>query len=482
MHYTLRSLVGLSFSFAVVWFVYVASNARMASVTGPVHPPTAIPTTHVEKNVAKPVPLIHKFSYDPLSLAAVLPVNETNVEHVPLLLSPFLRPSARLQEVVIVCPDSIVSQVRRQIRGAVAATEQHDHPEILLRSWSTTTHQKEAVFHAVSHVATAWLLLLDHTGLRDVDDKAVDAIFERQTDPISYGPIDINGAILLRSDMPCISALQLLQSSPPLSPPLLIPMALFPDLILTPAHDIWPHLKQRLLDSLSLPSGTNGKLLSLAEFGWCTTTTTATSYFANNVSPNHGFGSDADIAYMPLALYQAQVNNTEPTRRTGHFAVILFSLEELDAISPVLCRLLASGHQVRTLITNFLEPGEAQNPYIASEHCRLSYDSSSNDVLVISSMEPIPWLETLRHWPDVILVEQSLKDSLHKGLLTEPMPALVGIPHADLPYTAWMGTLSIKEWERKSISIMGICNILAHMRCNLNRLEYAANRHQCHNQ
>jgi hypothetical protein len=242
-------------------------------------------------------------------------------------------------------------------------------------------------------------------------------------------------------------------------------MALFPDLVLTPVHDVWVHLKQRLLDSLSHASGNNEKLLSFAGFGWCTTTTprTATPYFANNASPKYDIDSDADIAYMPLSLYQMQVNNSEPTRRTGHFAVILFSLEELDAISPVLCRLLADGHQVQTLITNFLEPGEAQNPYIASEHCRLSYDLS-NDGVMMSNTEPIPWLEALRHWPDVILVEQSFKDSLYKGLLTEPVPSLVGIPHADLPYIAWMGTLSIKEWERESKSIMGICLILAHIR------------------
>ena len=455
MHH-LRSLALFVFSLTVLWLVYVVNRDQFQDAQLQVpphsHPATAHPT-QAGKAVLKPVSLIHESSFDPMSLAAVVPVSEINVEDVQILLSHFLKPRARIREVVMVCPDAIRSRVRREIRKAVAAAEEHDHPEILLRSWGKTTHQMDAVFHAVSHVTTAWLLLLDHHGLRDVDNNTLNAIIGREANHIPYGPIDASGATLLRSDMSCTAALEALQSSPSLSPPILIPMALFMNLVLTPVHDIWALLKHRLLDLLSVTDGNVGKQPSLAEFGWCTATTPSLNNDTLTLNPAQSvIGNDVDVAHIPLPLYQVHhANNTEPTRRTGHFAVMLSSLQELDALAPVLCKLVAKGHQVRTLITT-----EVETPYVSSEPCRLNYESSTSKTghnPSLSSTDPLEWLVTLHHWPDVILVEEEYKPLLHRRLQGELKTTLVGIPHADLPYSDWMGTMSIKEWQRESMSM-----------------------------
>jgi hypothetical protein len=456
----LRSLALFAFALTVFWLVYVVNrdqfqDARL-QVSPHSHPATARPT-QAGKAVLKPVSLIQEGSFDAMSLAAVVPVSEINVEDIQILLSHFLKPCARIREVVIVCPDAIRSRVQREIRKAVTAAEEHDHPEILLRSWGTTTHQIDAVFHAVSHVTTAWLLLLDHRGLRDVDNNTLNAITGWEANHIPYGPIDTSGATLLRSDMSCTSALEALQSSPPLSPPILIPMALFMNLVLTPVHDVWALLKHRLLDLLSATDGNVGKQSSPAEFSWCTTTTPSLANDNLTLNPAQSvIGNDVDVAHIPLPLYQAHANNTEPTRRTGYFAVILSSLQELDAIAPVLCKLVAKGHQVRTLITTEVETSDSQNPHVSSEPCRLHYDSSTSETgsnPSLSSIDPLKWLVMLHHWPDVILVEEEYKSLLYRRLQGELKTTLIGIPHADLPYSDWMGTMSIKEWQRESMSM-----------------------------
>src|SRR5262249_22144286 len=117
--------------------------------------------------------------------------------------------------------------------------------------------------------------------------------------------------------------------------------------------------------------------------------------------------------------------------------------------SPVLCKLLGHGRQLRILLASEIRQSDDR---LFSGGCHLSYETSTfngHAPKMLSVMVP-------SEWPDVILTlaeEPSLSQLHVNGSKT----TLVRIPRADLPYSYWMGTLSLKEWQSECLKGIRYC-------------------------
>jgi hypothetical protein len=416
-----------------------------------VHPPEPLDLLHLQ--MAEPI--------EARSLTALLPVTLWSISNLELIISSLIRTSGKLHEVILSCPDNVLSDVRRIVRNVIMAEGTEDHLEFSLRPWDYGMDSNMAIMRAASEVTTDWILFLDDNGLSNMDVDTQDSLINPMSIPLPAGPRGV--ASLLN-----ISCLALSDDPQPASfliPPFVMPYSLVID-DLPPSTDlgIWADLGERI--SRDRLDGIGGIVIGAdTTSNWChVVQSDATSW--NYTTPVLNLRTEPDVPKVENGTLSDLQNVSTENKRIGTFALLFPSLRDMQIFSPVACRLQANGYLVNVLLYEYAED-EPMDRTMVSRGCRLNYDTLSPDDILpvvqsISGMSFVSdWLDTLDDWPEVIvaLKDQDALSGLDAVLeqRQSTRPSLIYVPYSDLAYCEWMGSLSMQEWTSQYFKISASC-------------------------
>ena len=450
---------------ATVWFLFSVKlqrvqSAELLSVGNPSLPSQAQPRVSQEyladSDAYSPPNFILELrdapEIDAHSLTAILPVTLESLPALEDIISPLLSPSTRLREILVVCPDAILSQTRRILRKVVVAEETFIHPDISLRPWIGDVDQSTGVMRIASHVSTEWILLLHETGLQQVNSHTRDMLLIPKAVTVPVGP---RGVIFSPNNISCVISSQRPQRASYLIPPFVIPSFLVHEFPQSHTRGVWASLGERI--SQLRPDALGGIVMASVD----SELDLSSSLRQAETSPPHeitSFGPTANEIVESTCV-------AETDGHSGVFALLFPTLKDLHLFSPVACRLQDNGHIIRVILYD--EPAgheyAAESPVhweertIISGRCLLKYNVLSVDTtLPINLRRGNPflseWLDTLESQPDVVLA-MTEQDSLVADLALIfkqrkfPDSTLIHISQRDLPYCAWMSSLSLSEWR-----------------------------------
>lgn len=401
------------------------------------------------------------------SLTALLPVTRQSLSHSELIISSFLQSPAQLHEIIISCPEEILSDIRQLVRKVLSTTEGHDLPEISLHPWVHETDSNAALLRVAAEATTDWILFLDINGLDGIDVSTQDMLLNPLAIPLPTGP---RGATFLSTNISCLTPSEIPQSASFLIPPFVMPFFLLPtEGAATGSSGTWTdlggYISRRGLDAIGgVVMGS--ELLS----NWCSVAQADMNPRNYTLSvPELRFASEMVNSDIPSEMsYNISPNLQVTRKRRSSFALVFPSVQDIRLFSPVVCRLQDNEHDVYVLVylngdyaeDTFDEPMEQGT--IASGGCLLNYDTISLDHVPIppssSFTKPFvsDWLDTLDQSPDVVIAlhEQEPLLGISRALERSQLsarPSLVLIPYVDLPYCEWMGSLSADEWRSRDL-------------------------------
>lgn len=409
----------------------------------------------------KTLDLVGLATVDPIpaqSLTALLPVTSQSISNLEAVISSLLRSPGKLHHVIISCPEAVLSDARRITRKAVSAEGIQDHLELSLRPWLHEQDSNVAIMHAASEVTTDWVLILDDDGLNNMDNRAREMLLNPISTPLPNGP---RGITFLPHNISCTAPSQEPQLASFVIPPFIMPYSLVTDISkVTSGFGFWADLGERIsrgrLDGIGgIVTGADSAL------DWChlvqsdLTSRNRTISFPDLLSEP----DTADLEDMAASNHQITGISV------GTFAILFPSLRDMRLFSRAVCRLQDKGHIVYVLLYGddaFVEdPSEetmdSGEQTVQFSGCRLNYDTLSLDDVrpaaptIIGPSYVSDWFDTLDEWPDVVIAlkDQDSLPALDKLLGRDQYipPSLILIPHSDLPYCEWMGSLSVEEWR-----------------------------------
>ena len=441
---------------------------------------------------SKPLDLVNLRIAEPIqtrSLTALLPVTAQSIPNLEVIISSLIRTSGQLHEVVLSCPEIVLSDVRRIIKKAILAEGIEDHLEFSLRPWDYGLDGNMAIMHAASEVTTDWVVFLDDNGLNNMDSEIRGMLLNPLSIPLPTGP---RGVASLSNNISCLMSSDNPQPASFVIPPFVMSSSLVTDGSLPPTGlGIWADLGEWI--SQNRLDGIGGIVMGAdVTSDWCHFVQLGATSWNHNV-PVPNLQTEPDMAEVRNRVVSNHDISSAENERIGTFALLFPSLRDMRLFSSVACRLQSNGHLVNVLVYGDVgytedpsdEPMDWENRTIRSSGCRLNYDTLSQDD-ILPPVQPIfgmsfvsDWLNTLDEWPEVVVALKD-QDSL-SGLAAvldqgqSARPSLILIPYTDLPYCEWMGSLSIREWKSQYSLILLFVG--ADYRF---RLEYSSHRHQCH--
>lgn len=385
------------------------------------------------------------------SLTAILPVNFDSLSMLEDLLRPLLKPSRNLREIMILCPDNLILQVRGALRNTVSSSA--DHPDISLHAFVGGLDHQTGVVNAVSRVSTDWVLLMDHQGLLRQSDSTTHILLHPSGIPTPTGP---RGVSISASNVSCIITLDGSEKASYLLPPFLMPSFFATNELPSSGLDVWASLGTHISNSNSDRIG--GVVIKSGDHTaeWCPI-------------PTHA----AFNLLGPLRWKSLPFNDSRPdpcladplSNDSGVFAFFIPTIRDLQPLGPLMCLLQSSGHRVNLFV--YRDADGRSNAVVwegrthMSGECSLSYSILSGYSTLSTAFQvhlvALDWLSTLDERPDIIVgpSHEDFLDSVsiakHQGLLET---VVVRIPKEDFPYCMWMGSLSITEWRGWSYSIL----------------------------
>ena len=381
------------------------------------------------------------------SITVALLLTDESAQTLGLTITGLLEYQSAVQEVIILCPEWLLSTARSSIRRIVTS---YGHAETLstlltLLPCPHATCSVDALIEAAFLVSTDWTLFLEDSGLQQVDKTARSLLL---SPPAVTFPLGLKGFALPKSEAQegtCLSSLASYHPADFLIPPFVLPSQIFsngyalPDLTL----DSWSALGRLVAETR--PDKIGGVIIS-----W--------NVAANSCFKSHSEAQDTSnrqrLSTLPIDDYQSRILGPKPSfsnagiqRSQGRFGIFFPTLGDLTAFSQVACDLVVGGHRLDILL--YTET-ETDQDFISTGPCVLHYHSSfpaTTAVLVVSS-----WLSRLFGPIDVFItlaVEDifmaslllSLRDSEHAAA------TVIRLPSEDLIYSDWMGTLSLMEWR-----------------------------------
>ncbi|KAG0705557.1 hypothetical protein DFH29DRAFT_905956 [Suillus ampliporus] len=390
------------------------------------------------------------------SLTAVLPIISHSLEGLEFLLSPFLVPSDNIREVILICPQKILSDARRALKIILSYRNTVDHPNVSLLPYAGSSYRNSTLISAASRVRTEWVLVLDDHGLQRLSSRQRAYLLSPLSISLPVGP---NGFLRFPANASCIPATANFEPADYLIPPLVAPAHLFPRAFSHPADsDPWlvfgirvakTHLE--MIGGLILPSNIND--LNCPE------------QYSRPPSLERTW-----IDHRPNGILSAVKEQKRPSHSasvSGYFVLVVPYLEDLHVFMPVACRLQSVGHTVSVLLYQ-ASPSDAT--YCSSEDCILHCSTLSHTTPTLNH-----WLESLDASPDVVFaldVQDFLSVTLTMVLLHEPYrdTTLIRLPRADIPYSDWIGSLTLRELRNWNVPEITISVITDHRPHSLQRL------------
>ncbi|KAG2123843.1 hypothetical protein DEU56DRAFT_863702 [Suillus clintonianus] len=399
------------------------------------------------------------FSTPPIgnnSLTAVLPILSNSFEALEVLLSPFLVPSDTIQEVILICPQIILTDARRVLKKILSHSDTVDHPNLSLLPYASSSFYNSTLISAVSRVRTEWVLVLDNHGLQGLGSGQRAYLLSPLFISLPVGP---HGFLRFPANASRILAISDLEPADYLIPPFVAPAHLFPRIFSHLADsDPWvafgvhvakTHLQ--MIGGLVLPS-------DISILNCCEQNSLLSSI------------ENTQVEHNPKAILSADDDDRtpiQPASASGHLVLVVPHLEDLHAFMPVACRLQAVGHTVLALL---YQASSSDVMYCSSEDCALQCSTLSHTTPTFDA-----WLGSLDASPDVVFaldVQDLLSITLTIVLLYEPYrkTTLIRLPRADIPYSDWIGSLTLRELRNWNVPEITISVITDHRPYSLQRL------------
>ncbi|KAA1468823.1 hypothetical protein DENSPDRAFT_815397 [Dentipellis sp. KUC8613] len=392
-------------------------------------------------------------------LSAVMSVTHETAEDLELILSTVQQESPGLVEVAIVCPQAILSPVRQTLQRTISSFPANAHLELSLHTWTLNMDEAEALISTASRLATGWILIIDHHHLRGLGAEERSKLFKPWSVSFPLGPRGFreiapeNKQCLAPSDSPQVASF--------LVPPFVVPAYVLNGDGIS-SQKSWPSLGSRI--AASRPDSVGGVVLAITSgsgplHNWCDTHHNGAQHI---LARHHSSDSNYHQRFLGSSL------NPSPTKKDrGTFALILPTVDDMLYFSTASCRLISSGNRIHILLyaeeqeelgtENFdIDIGIAfEDGVISTDACDLRYQVSTVTDVAIDFIVT-SWLDSLPQPPDIIIGatdEEKLTTYSFQGLKQKKhfYPTLIQLPRADLPYSDWMGVLSIEEWRHWNI-------------------------------
>jgi len=390
------------------------------------------------------------------SMTAILPVTEKSSRTLELTITGLLEYQSIVQEVIILCPESLLSMARSSIRHVIASYGQALSILLTLIPCSHAACGSNALIEISFYVSTDWTLFLDDSGLRKVNKAARSLLLNP---PAVTFPFGLKGSALPKSETQkevCLTPSACHRPAAFLVPPFVLPSLTFSDVNALPdlTFDSWSALG--LWVSEKRPDTIGGVVVS-------------PDLAADNCFESHLEAQDTSnrqrLSTLPIDDYHPHIlspgssfSNIGNRKSQGHFGILFPFLHDLAAFSKVACALVAGGHRLDI----FLYKESDSDLAFLSRSCVLHYHSTSSTTTAGLGPGVSSWVTRLSGPLDVVIAlkaEDELMASLILAVQDSEHAAstVVRLPREDLIYSDWMGALSLIEWKSKyslSIAIM----------------------------
>ena len=383
------------------------------------------------------------------SITVVLPVTEKSVQSLELTIIGLLEYQSSIQEVIILCPELLLSTVRSSIRHIIASCGQ---TLLILLPCPRGACSTDALIENAFHVSTDWTLFLEDSGLRRVKKAALSLLLNPPAVTFPLGPMGFTLSASVAHNEACPTPSASHRPADFLVPPFVLPGFTLSDVYAVPDHltlDSWPALGRWI--SEKRPDMIGGVIIN-QDFA-------ADDCFDSHLEAQDT-GNRQRLSAQALRIdpYHSHIFGQDPSSSNaktdnqtshGHFGVFFPSLDDLAAFSQVACDLVVGGHRLDILLYSEADHDQA---FVSTDACTLHYHSSSSAItpaLLVSS-----WLSQISGPFDVIIaltaedvitasLPLAVRDSEHATC------TMIRLPREDLIYSDWMGALSLVEWKSK---------------------------------
>lgn len=380
------------------------------------------------------------------SLTAILPVTLNSIETLEETLASMAGPSKSLREIILVCPESVVSQAYTAIRRV--AFSGPGSPVFELYTLVDGADYRSGVLNAASRISTEWVLFLDHHGLIQETNNTRHFLINPPGASLPIGP---RGVYVSADNVSCV-----ISDSPEaasyLYPPFVMPTPLvFKDLLLAPGS-IWENLGQSISESRA--DGLGGIVVSggANATDWC-------SIINRTPHVSLRLSQLESIEFLDETVSNIDGSTQGNTSGFGVFGILLPTLNDFRLLNPLACLLQDAGHRVETFIYNERGmPGGVmgyEDRGFTSQHCTLAYTVHSRGLP--RPTLAIDWLRMIDARPDVLIYPReedgftAYISSIRRGKLLGST-VFVHLSREDFPHSVWMGTLSMIEWRSMWLS------------------------------
>ena len=378
------------------------------------------------------------------SITVALPVTEKTAQTLELTIIGLLEYQSNIQEIVMLCPELLLSTARSSIRNTIASYGESLPTLLTLFPCPHATCLADSLIGTAFHVSTDWTVFLEDSGFRQVNKATLSLLLNP---PAVTFPLGVKGFALPTSEAQNQTCLTPLASHRPagfLVPPLVLPGLTLSDVYALPdlTIDSWAALGRWV--SEERPDMIGGVIISR-------------SLAAVDCSESNLEAQDTGNRQRlspPIDDYHPRIFGPEPPsviasdqKSHGHFGVFFPSRDDLAAFFQSACGLVASGHYLDILLYSETDHDQAS---ISTDTCTLHFhltSSATTAVLIVSS-----WLSQSSDPFDVI-ISLTAEDKFTASLLLSVRDsehgacAVVRLPREDLIYSDWMGALSLTEWK-----------------------------------
>ncbi|KAI0305843.1 hypothetical protein B0F90DRAFT_1693909 [Multifurca ochricompacta] len=367
------------------------------------------------------------------SMTVVLPLSEDSARTLEATIFDLLEYTSTIKEVVILCPEMLLSMARSSLRRFLSLNSHIASTQLTLLPCPHATCSTNAFIVAAFHASTDWTLILEESGLQEVNKAARSLLLNPPT--VTF-PLGLKGFALPRFEdqkETCLTPLVLHRSADFLVPPFVLPSFVFSNEPAFPARnlDSWSALGHWI--SKKRPDMIGGIIVNQDLAGDSCVVT-----YSEVQDPVDG----QRISTLPMSDHHSNAfglelpfSNTSAHKSYGHFGVVLPALGDLTAFSQAACALVANGHP-------------HANPAL------ISTDTSQ-----------------LFGPPDIFITLTT------EDVFTSSLTRAARAPH--LIYADWMGALSLTEWRNWNLPRIDVSIItnnrpqsLLRLLCSLQNARY----------
>ncbi|KAL4266854.1 Glycosyltransferase 2 [Pleurotus pulmonarius] len=396
------------------------------------------------------------------SLTVILPVTEASFPSMEKKLRYFLTGRTRLQDIWLVCPETLVTQAKPILRRLVASLDGHDYPVISLHPPFSSYIENLAVdsIRMAGQVKTDWVLILDEQGLDGFSEYAKDQLLNPLDVPLPVGP---RGVVDHPHRTHCIPPSPQPLYASYLAPPFVTPSSLAHSMSSLSHSAVWKDFGRSVS---AVDAHAHGGIVVNAEEDWCREQDFRKRTFndtlaqlpldpllppdGNSICPMGETGSEIDAEGR-----LAQSIDHPSAGPSGQMYLVLPSVEDLRELAPVACSFLKQGYQMKIILYGL--DTHSGGDFFERDACILPYTRSSFSALpeaLLDDRELAPFATEV-----VITTDVRPSDALFLKATIQrqfPLATHIQLPREDLIYTSWIASLSfleLKNWHRPQVDV-----------------------------